>query len=198
MSDVIKNWATVKRGEVFKRLSSRPENWSFTGFCAHRHGACQLCETPISWQYELRNTDGRTLLVGSECVRWYYEAYMPDGLELALELLNKAYKVTKKEVVDGKLEEFRVVFPDLCDYLVGPTRRGYKDQRILCQVGAEGEPYRDEYIYVSKFRASLRRKGYLRADELKVIYTGYERARYGRAWLLQQQYNNKGEVSTNV
>lgn len=198
MSDVIKNWATVKRGEVFKQLSSRPENWSFTGSCVHRFGACQLCETPISWQYELRNTDGRTLLVGSECVRWYYEAYMPDGLELALELLNRAYKTTKREVIDEKLKEFRAIFPDLVDYLVGPTRRGYKDQRILCTIGIDGgSNSRDEHVYVSKFRASLRRKGYLRSDELKSFYTGYERSRYGKVWL-DQQYNNKGEVTTNA
>lgn len=191
-----KNWATVKRGEAFKKLSSNPYNWVFSGAVSYGHGHCQLCETEIVWQYRLvEGGSDRALWVGSECVYWYYLVYAPNGLEAAIELLNKLTRGKRRELIDEKIEHFRALHPGIVDYLVGSTKRGYIDKTLLCSIFVDDEERNVMTIPVSKFRASLRRKGYLRTDELKVFYSGYIRARYGKTYYDKQIELTGGAVN---
>ena len=184
--DVEKNWATIKRGEVFRALSTRPEGWRFNGVVRYSQHPCELCGTPIVWRYALVEKEGalRTLWVGSECIKWYYEAYMPNGLQMALEMLKKATRVIKQGLIAQRLEEFKEEgFGDVVDYLLGPERRGYRDVVLGC-LAPMGEDRAVGYqrVRVSKFRASIRRKGYLKPEELEVFTTGYNVSRWGKPY----------------
>lgn len=199
MENVQKNWATVKRGEVFRGLSTTPENWSFSGRVKYQHGQCGLCSTELVWQYQLVERDtGRSLWVGSECVSWYYLSWMPNGLERALELLNKNTRALRKTLIAEKIEQFRVSHPDVVDYLLGPDRRGYQDRMLYCTIYGANEVLEDGVpVRVSKFRASIRRKGYLRDDELTSFLTGYNGAPRGFRYKETMERFNEANVTAN-
>lgn len=157
----VKNWASVRRGQVFSKLGSSPERWEFNGTFHYGRSKCQLCGTEIVRKYRLENKnisnpDERFLWIGSECVRHFYEVWMPNGLERALELLKRSQRFMRSEQIVKKLEEFRKICSDLVNYLLG-------EQSYINRVFPNG-------TRTSKVRASLRRKGYLRHDELSKIY----------------------------
>lgn len=176
-----KNWASVRRGEVFRKVgSTNMADWKFNGSCMHkRRFFCELCGTEIVWVYGLTNkVTSQTLWIGSECIKWYYEFYSPNGLELAIEFMKNAHKITKTDFINSKTKEWADLGNGwVVDYLLGPERRGYRDARLACDVSGCVD-----HIPVSKFRASLRRKGYLHQQELDIFRTGYERAPNGKKW----------------
>lgn len=175
MTTTVKNWVTVRRGERFRATNSRPEDWSYTGYCYYKPGHCQLCDTELMWEYSLRNSKtGQVLQVGSECVKWYYEAYMPNGLELAIDMMKRAHKVEHGRVIREKIEVFRSKgFGWAIDYLLGRNSR--MDQILNCALNDVDR----EYIPTSKFRASLKSKGYLKLEEIEKLKNGYDRSYWG-------------------
>lgn len=151
----VKNWASVKRGEVFRILEADPHNYEYRGNCKYGHASCQLCETANVYQFKLVHTTDPTksLWVGSECVKKYYEIWKPNGLERAIERLKQGRRQLRKEQVLKKLETFRLENSFIVDYLLGS--KSYRDAVL------------PDGTRLSKVRASLRRKGYLRGDEIK-------------------------------
>jgi hypothetical protein len=192
MGTTVKNRITVKRGESFRATHSQPEDWAYTGLCHYQHGHCDLCNTELMWKYSLRNVNtGQILQVGCECIKWYYEAYMPNGLELAIEMMKSAHKAEHARVTAEKIEVFRSEgFGWAIDYLLG--RRSYRDGYLRC--GPEEER---KSIPASKFRASLKSKGYLSEEQIEKLQSGYDRAWWGGKYD-QRQLEKEGEKTCHT
>lgn len=185
-----KNWVTIKRGEVFRSLNSDPKSWKYVGGCRYETSKCELCETDILWRYSLTNKETKQiLLVGSECIKWYYEVYMPNGLHRAIELLNKSTNQLRKQLVAEKLEKFANSHPYVYNVLLG--NEAYRYSKLLCNIYIKNtyQPLRsvfriqyphnifeEKWIPMRKFRQSLRRKGYLHKHEILTLLSGLNNA----------------------
>jgi len=184
-SELRANWAAVKRGEVFNSLNTKPEDWHYDGGCHYQvvEVQCQLCETMINYQFPLqgpfdpRTASTSTLLVGRECVVNFYEAYFPNGLDVAMELMDSAFKAARKEVVAQKLAEFRKLRPELVEFLldsVDSKRAAFRKVSVH-----DPAPLRSIRLFsTSKFRAALKRRGYLKPDEIEALQPNV------KAWML--------------
>ncbi len=175
MSTTTKNWVTIRRGEVFTQMSTVPEEWEYLGGYKINHSHCQLCQTEIVYQFPLTNRlDHRVLLVGSECIVKHYEAWMPDGLERILDKLEKAMTMAKAESVALKLEEFKKEHSAIVDYLNDPASKGKRGRGgrgvyVYVTVTDEAGAVKNVRYSTSRYRASLKRKGYLTAEEVVEI-----------------------------
>jgi hypothetical protein len=153
----------IRRGKVFSQLGSTPQQWDYLGGCHFNHSHCELCDTEIWWQYPLTNTHTkRTLLVGSECIKYFAEAFLGNGLDRILLSLKESYRAEKRDVIAKKTLEWAAADPhhqEIINFL--RDEKSYTYFRVV-QVG-------DRKYSTSRYRASLKRKGYLRPDEVAEV-----------------------------
>ena len=182
------NWAALKRGEVFLGMNSSPEEWRYDGGCEHVEDEvqCQLCETMINYRFPLERVSGGTqkLMIGRECVVNFYEAYFPDGLQTVLDFLDQSFKTTKKEVIAAKVEAFRAMHPTLTNFLLDSPASKKREFRTV-RVPGEMEGL-FHHVSTAKFRAALKRRGYLKPDEIAALTPNLE------AWLVSVRITMSG------
>ena len=169
-----KSWITVKRGNVFNSFQSNPRNWSYTGTCMRAAGfaRCELCDTELVYKHELRHSDTKTSLwIGCECIKWFYQAWMPNGLEKVVLLLKASQDRTHKAHIQEVLMQFKASSPAIYDYLLGANRRySYSDYVLrYWDIDSFSGLARRKRIETSKLRASLKAKGYLNDNEIETL-----------------------------
>ena len=171
--DIKKTWASVKRGEVFSAMGGVPQDWEYRGGCIYvvPHHECALCETKINYQFPLTNkVTGKVLLIGRECVIHYYEAYQPSGLDIMLGMLDDGYKEARAGVVAQRLEQFKTEWPNLVAFLADKASKLKGFRRVVAEATNKESGIISHTIRsTSYYRASLKRKGYLKPEEIADI-----------------------------
>jgi len=175
-----KNSITVRRGKTFMTLASNPQKWEYRGVCFRMPTVnhCDLCGTELIYKHGLHEVGGkaRTLWVGCECVKWYFESWQPNGIEQALLRVKEAQQREHKKHIAKKLEEFNVAYPAIYSYLLGVNRRySYRYSSIKCDViDSFSGMYLTRRVATSKFRSSLKQKGYLNKIEMESLQSALE------------------------
>ena len=170
--EISKNRFTVARGQVFRSLGTSTQDWSYSGRTLYQSSHCELCKTPIVWRYALTHAPtGKTLWVGSECVMWYYQAWMPNGLQRAIELLRSTTGAIRARQVAERLEVFKTEEPTVATYLLDPVNKVW-GRNLTCFIDDIGTEKR---ISVNFFRLSLMRKGYLAEKEMKIFKSAFDK-----------------------
>lgn len=166
------NWAARARGTKFTSLGTVPENWEYKGGCRYipQEVECELCRTRINYRFPLTHKDDekKVLLIGSECVRHYYEAYQPSGLDLILALVTDAYTTTRKAVVADRLAKFREEYPIPVAFLLDTTDSKLKEfRRVVAEVvHPESKVVTHDVRSTAYYRGTLKRRGYLKLNEI--------------------------------
>jgi hypothetical protein len=174
--DLKKNWVTRRRGEAFMALGLETADWHYDGRTLHEENHCELCGTPIWWRYALTHgPTGKTLWVGCECIHWYYQAWFPNGLERAINLLKQQTKNIRERLIQERLDLFRLEEPMVVDYLLNPAKRSRWGRKLLCYLDTGIV----KYIPFNNFRLSLLRKGYLKEKELEVFKSSFDKSLAG-------------------
>ena len=176
LQSVKKNWITLKRGKVFSSLGLGTADWYYDGRTLHQETHCELCDTQIWWRYALTHGPTlKTLFVGSECIKFYYEAYFPNGLERAIDLMKVQTRSIRERLIQERLDKFRIEEPFVVDYLLNPAKRNRWGAKLLCYLDTgimKRIPFND-------FRVSLLRKGYLKEKELGVFKSSFDKSLAG-------------------